>query len=124
VRLLLDTHILLWALSDAHRLRRRGRELIDGADAFVSAASIWEISIKAALGKLRASPDQVIGALPRAGLKSLPVTLEHAAALLRTDLKHRDPFDRMLITQARTEGLTLLTNDRALAAYGDDVLIL
>jgi PIN domain nuclease of toxin-antitoxin system len=124
MRLLLDTHILLWALSDAQRLGRRGRELIDDSDAYVSAASIWEISIKVALGKLQAAPDKVNAALTPAGFKSLPVTLAHAAALLRLEPKHRDPFDRMLVTQARAEGMTLLTNDEALATYGDEVLVL
>ena len=124
MRLLLDTHILLWALSEPQRLGRRGRELIDDADTYVSAASIWEISIKVALGKLNAAPAKVSAALAPAGFKSLPVTVEHAAAVVQLEKMHRDPFDRMLVTQARSEGMKLLTNDEALTLYGEDVLVL
>jgi PIN domain nuclease of toxin-antitoxin system len=123
VRLLLDTHLLLWALSAPSRLPRRARSLIDSADVYVSAASIWEISIKAALGKLRADPHEVRATLPTAGFLELPITGEHAALVIGLPPIHRDPFDRLLIAQAQAEPMHLLTNDAALASYGDLVTV-
>lgn len=86
---------------------------------FVSAASIWEVSIKAALGKLDADPAALLAEIEPAGFRLLPVTGEHAAAVARLPPIHNDPFDRMLVAQARTEPLLLLTNDGLLAGYGD-----
>jgi PIN domain nuclease of toxin-antitoxin system len=124
MRLLLDTHILLWALADARRLGHRGRELIDASEAYVSAASIWEVSIKAALGKLQASPRILTDALAPAGYRTLSVTPEHAAQVHLLEPLHRDPFDRMLIAQARAEGMSLLTDDEALSIYGPCIQLL
>jgi PIN domain nuclease of toxin-antitoxin system len=121
VRVLLDTHPLLWALSAPARLPPAARRLIQGADVYVSAASIWEISIKAALGKLTADPNEVLAALEPAGFLSLPVTGDHAARVASLPPLHRDPFDRLLVAQALTEPMRLVTNDPWLGRYGDIV---
>lgn len=123
VRIILDTHLLLWALSAPSKLPARARKLIADADVYVSAASIWEISIKAGLGKLSADPGEVLAALEPGGFLELPITGEHAARVKLLPQLHRDPFDRLLIAQALTEPMRLLTNDSALAGYGDIVSV-
>jgi PIN domain nuclease of toxin-antitoxin system len=123
VRILLDTHLLLWALGAPARLPTRAQTLIADGDVYVSAASIWEISIKSALGKLTAEPREVLAALGPAGFIELPVTGEHAAHVLHLPPIHRDPFDRLLVAQALAEPMLLLTNDAALAGYGDLVSV-
>jgi PIN domain nuclease of toxin-antitoxin system len=121
LKLLLDTHALLWALLDDERLTASARRAIERADAvFVSAASIWEIALKQRLGKL---PHLHIGAgeIPQLVIDSrfseLPVTLVHAARVAELPQHHRDPFDHLLIAQALAERLTLLTADPLLARY-------
>lgn len=120
-RLLLDTHFLLWAVGAPKKLPSAARKRIDDSEVFVSAASIWEVSIKAALGKLQADPAELLAAIEPAGFSLLPISGEHAAAVARLPPLHNDPFDRMLVAQAKTEPLLLLTNDSALAGYGDCV---
>jgi PIN domain nuclease of toxin-antitoxin system len=120
-RILLDTHLLLWAVSDPKKLPPQARRQIDEAAVFVSAASIWEVSIKAALGKLTADPGQLLAEIEPAGFRLLPVTGQHAAAVALLPALHNDPFDRMLVAQAKTEPLILLTNDSMLGGYGDCV---
>jgi len=120
-RILLDTHLLLWAVSEPRKLPKEARRWIDEAEVFVSAASIWEVSIKAALGKLAADPSELLAEVEPAGFRLLPVGGDHAAAVSLLPALHKDPFDRMLIAQAKTEPLLLLTNDAALPAYGDCV---
>ena len=120
-RILLDTHLLLWALAEPRKLPPGARGRIEGAEVFVSAASLWEVSIKSALGKLSADPAELLAEIEPAGFSLLPVTGEHAAAVARLPALHADPFDRMLIAQAKTEPLLLLTNDDLLAGYGDCV---
>jgi len=119
VRLLLDTHVLLWALATPARLPARVAAAVRDPEssAFVSAASIWEIAIKAALGKLSADVDEVVATLDAVGFEPLDVSLTHAAAVRRLPDHHRDPFDRMLVAQAIQDGLTIVTHDRAFAAY-------
>jgi len=124
MRLLLDTHVLLWALSEPRRVGREGLALIDRAEVHVSAASIWEISIKAAQGKLKISPDTVLKAIEPAGFSILSIKGEHAARVFDLGMHHNDPFDRLLVAQAQLESMTLLTNDEALAAYGSCVHVL
>lgn len=125
MRLLLDTHILLWWLSDDPTLPPRAGELI--ADSrnpiFVSPMSLWEIAIKSQLGKLRADIDEVRTAALQSGFQPLPFTLDHAAAVARLPPHHRDPFDRGLLAQALVEPLRVLTHDETLAAYGEHVLL-
>lgn len=113
MRVLLDTHLLLWALATPAKLPSRARERIIAADVYVSAASIWEISIKAALGKLAADPRDVLAAVAPAGFSLLPVTGEHAAKAVDLPALHRDPFDRMLAAQAIVEDMPLVTADPA-----------
>ena len=119
MRVLLDTHLLLWALGSPLKLSADTRKLVDTSEVFVSAASIWEISIKAGLGKLKADVAEVLAAIAPAGLGLLPITAEHAARVARLPTHHKDPFDRILIAQALTEPMILLTNDKALKPYGD-----
>jgi len=123
VRLLLDTHTLLWWLDGDRRLSRRARAAIgdDGNAVFVSAASAWELATKARLGKLPGAVDvatDVAGCLTRQGFLELPITVLHAqrAGSLRID--HRDPFDRMLIAQAQMEDLPIVTNEGLFDGFG------
>ena len=120
-RILLDTHLLLWAVAEPRKLPPEARRRIDATDVFVSAVSIWEVSIKAALGKLAADPAELLAEIEPAGFTLLPITGEHAAAVARLPAVHTDPFDRMLVSQAKTEPLLLLTNDSVLTGYGDCV---
>lgn len=117
-RLLLDTHTLLWWLSDDSRLGAAARALIadERNEVWVSAASAWEISIKKALGKLE-SPENLDGIVADEGFARLPVTFFHGEQAGALPPLHRDPFDRMLIAQAQAEGLELITADERLAAY-------
>jgi PIN domain nuclease of toxin-antitoxin system len=121
VRLLLDTHLLLWAAASSARLPREARELLqdDTNDVYYSAASIWEIAIKSSLRRkdFRIDLTQLLGILPEMGLIELPVTAGHAARVTELPLIHRDPFDRLLIAQSVAEPLTLLTNDALLDRY-------
>jgi len=121
VRLLLDTHLLLWAAARSARLPREARELLqdDSNDVYYSAASIWEIAIKSSLRRkdFRVDLTQLLATLPEMGLVELPVTAAHAAGVTRLPPIHRDPFDRLLIAQSIVEPLTLLTNDALLDRY-------
>jgi PIN domain nuclease of toxin-antitoxin system len=124
LKILLDTHVLLWWLADSPSLSGQARALItDPANAvFVSAVSHWEIRLKESLGKLRLPRDfeERLGA---EFFESLPLTSSQARQVALLPWHHRNPFDRMLVAQARTEGLTLLTADDAVAAYGDFVRV-
>ena len=123
MRILLDTHLLLWALSSPAKLPAATRRQIESAEVFVSAASIWEISIKCAIGKLEADPAEILAGVEPAGFDLLPVTGEHAVKVARLPPLHRDPFDRMLVAQASTEPMILLTDDAELRGYGDFVQV-
>jgi PIN domain nuclease of toxin-antitoxin system len=118
LKLLLDTHVLLWVLTDSPQLSRRARKLLsDPENAFwVSAASAWEIAIKVRLGKLRLDGpfSTLVEAVEQAGLQTLDVTLRHATALELVSAEHGDPFDRLLLAQCEVETLRLLTADRRL----------
>jgi PIN domain nuclease of toxin-antitoxin system len=118
VRLLLDTHVFLWWLADDDRLKEAEREAIRDPenDVYLSAASIWEIVIKRGLGRLRV-PEPASAAARRLGLQPLPITFEHAEATASLPPLHGDPFDRILVAQARTETLTLVSYDKAIRAY-------
>jgi PIN domain nuclease of toxin-antitoxin system len=122
VRLLLDTHVLLWWLAGDATLARRARRLIaNEPEVFASAASAWEIAIKRALGKLEA-PEDLAAALDAGGIERLPIEFEHAAVAGSLPRHHDDPFDRMLVAQAQCEGLTLLTSDPRISSYAVAVL--
>ncbi len=120
---MLDTHTLLWAIGHVARLRPETRALLADADneMFVSPISVWETSMKVAAGKVTLSGD-LVGTLEASSFEELEVTYRHAVEAGGLPLHHRDPFDRMLVAQARLEGLTLITTDRKLAAY--DVALL
>jgi PIN domain nuclease of toxin-antitoxin system len=124
LRLLLDTPALLWALSGSGELPASLRDALeDQANVvFVSAASVWEMAIKQARGKLRYPADEVAAALRRASLLELPVTVRHAEAAASLPPHHRDPFDRMLVAQAQLEGLSLVSRDPAVRRYQVTVL--
>lgn len=115
---------MLWALASPARLPVRARSALEGAgnDVFVSAASIWEIAIKSALGKVEADVDQVARASVEAGFQELAVGFVHAARVASLPPHHRDPFDRLLVAQAVEDGLTLVSGDDALAVYGVQTL--
>ncbi|CAN5760263.1 type II toxin-antitoxin system VapC family toxin [soil metagenome] len=124
MRLLLDTHVFLWTLADDPRLSREARRAMEEAmEVFVSAASIWEIAIKAALGKLDADPAEFAAAIEPAGFTELPVSARHAAGVRALPLHHADPFDRLLVAQALAEPMRLLTADAVLARYSELVLV-
>lgn len=120
---LLDTHILLWYLEDDPRLTADVRTQVGDAQTrvYVSVASIWEMSIKRAQGKLT-MPDDMQAALVAYQFDLLTITLAHALAAGILPLHHRDPFDRMLVAQAQLEGLTLVTHDARLRPYGGNIL--
>jgi PIN domain nuclease of toxin-antitoxin system len=124
LRLLLDTHALLWALAEPGALSRPAREAITRPDSVVlmSAASAWEIGIKRAAGKLEA-PADLETILDRTGIDTLPITVAHALAAGALPPLHADPFDRMLVAQAQIEDLTLVTRDPHVAAYDVAVLV-
>lgn len=123
MRILLDTNIVLWAMSDSAKLSKTARREIEQASVvLVSAASIWEIAIKVALGKLAVDIDELVALLTDAGFESLPVTWKHAQRVHALPLHHRDPFDRLLVVQAISEPLRLVTSDAQLAKYSDLVV--
>jgi PIN domain nuclease of toxin-antitoxin system len=125
VRLLLDTHIALWAITDSPRLSQAARELILGPQniVFFSAASVWEIAIKHGLGRgdMPVSGARAAELFLAAGYLQLPISAEHAAAIEALPLLHTDPFDRLLVAQALTEPLRLLTHDQTVASYGNGI---
>ncbi len=124
MRLLLDTHIFLWVVTDSRKLKGAARRAIAAADAVhVSAASIWEIAIKVRLGKIDGDPQQMADAIVPSGFLELPVSTLHAARVAQLPHHHHDPFDRLLVAQALTEPLVLLTADSLLASYGELVQV-
>lgn len=121
MRILLDTHVFIWAVTDDPRLTQAARVLIEEADnVHVSAASIWEIAIKSALGKIVADAEEMARAIKASGFVELPVSSMHAAQVSKLPLlnSHKDPFDRLLVAQSMTEPLVLLSADPKVVAYG------
>jgi PIN domain nuclease of toxin-antitoxin system len=123
VKLLLDSHVILWALLEPGKIAGTvAAEIVSPANlVFVSPASVWELEIKRACGKLDL-PDDWVGALDAAGFVELPVLRRHAMTAARLPWHHRDPFDRMLIAQAQIQGLRFVSRDRVAAAYGVSLL--
>lgn len=123
MKVLLDTHILLWWLSDDPSLPPLAEDAIANPDVevWVSAVTAWEIAIKRAAGRLEA-PDDLLDALAANDFDSLPITASHALAAGALPDHHADPFDRMLIAQARAEGLTLISVDGRFPDYDVDLL--
>lgn len=127
MRLLLDSHTFLWWVKDDPALRRWARAAIADADneCFLSHASIWEMAIKASLGKLKlpSKAERFAGEHCEAnGFHLLPITLAHVASIEGLPFHHRDPFDRLLVAQARHEAMTLVSRDASLRAYGVSVI--
>jgi PIN domain nuclease of toxin-antitoxin system len=124
MRLLLDTHIFYWSFYEQGRLSPKALELIDGAEEiFVSAASVWEISIKVRLGKIQADPLELVALIEASGFQELPVWSKHALLVAGLPMHHTDPFDRLLIAQAISEPLHLLTADAQLKQYSELVIL-
>jgi PIN domain nuclease of toxin-antitoxin system len=123
LRLLLDTHAALWWLLDDTRIGSSAAVELetDSNDVLLSAVVVWEIAIKRGRGKLSAPPD-LMESLLEAGAAPLPVTLEHAAGVEALPQHHSDPFDRLLIAQARNEGAVIVTRDAVFGAYGVPVV--
>jgi PIN domain nuclease of toxin-antitoxin system len=119
MNLLLDTHVFFWAIEDSPLLSDEARQAItDGHNiVFVSAATAWEIAIKRAIGKLRTPAGDYLEELRVHRFTALDITSEHALAVEMLPPHHRDPFDRMLVAQARLEKLTLVTHDPRLRSY-------
>lgn len=127
MKLLLDTHILLWAASTPQKLTPKILKLIEDEqnELFYSAASIWEIVIKSSLGRTDFQVDPRIfrTALEDHGYRQLPITSEHVLLVQGLAPRHKDPFDRILVAQASVEGMGLLTMDQAVMDYGGTVIL-
>ena len=127
MRLLVDTHILLWAVNDQMRLDATTRSLLISGenDVLFSAASIWEIAIKARLRRadFEAHPEEVLQAARTIGFVELPIKADLAVRVADLPLHHRDPFDRLLIVQAMADPMRLLTSDPLLVQYSDLVML-
>jgi len=123
MRLLADTQIVYWVYHEPEKLSAAARQYLDDADAvYVSAASVWEISIKVKLGKLKADPERLVQRIQLAGMRELPVFSRHTVLVADMPLHHTDPFDRLLIAQAMSEPLHLLTADTRMKRYSNLVI--
>lgn len=121
-RYLLDTHVVLWALTEPRRLSPAVRDILDHAPVFVSAVSVWEALLKHSQGRLRLPEGSLIQAIERAGAKFLPLMPEHAESAAALGLLHGDPMDRLLIGSARVEGMILLTRDAQILEHAGPAL--
>ena len=122
MKLLLDTHVVLWWVRDDPRLKPAARKAIATADiVWVSAATAWEIAIKVSCRRLLVS-EPVHVTVAADDFMELPISLAHAETAATLPLHHADPFDRLLVAQARAEGATIVTHDRALEPYGASIL--
>ncbi|KAB0514726.1 type II toxin-antitoxin system VapC family toxin [Pseudomonas extremorientalis] len=118
MRVLLDTHILLWTLTEDPRLSGKARKLIENAaEIYISAATFWEMAIKVGLGKLAVDLDEIREYCLESGFVELPVTSEHAIAVKDLEHHHNDPFDRLIVATAMSEPIRLLTADPHIAQY-------
>ena len=124
MRLLLDSHALLWFLTTPEKLPAAAHRAIQSAEneVYASLASAWEISIKVAIRKLDFDVQSLERALAATGIQALGISLQHTARVSALPLHHRDPFDRMLVAQAMCESMTLVSRDRELAKYGVKLL--
>jgi PIN domain nuclease of toxin-antitoxin system len=126
MKLLLDTHLLLWAAGQPEKLSDSARILLTSSDnvLFFSAASLWEIVIKLGLGRkdFKVDPHRLRKTLVTHGYIEMPITAEHALRVDALPLLHKDPFDRLLVAQARAEGMILLTSDAAVSQYHESVM--
>lgn len=118
MRVLIDTQALLWWLIDSDQLGEKSRRIFLSEEPIISPVVIWEIAIKANLGKLQADVSQVCLAVAEAGFERIGFADSHMIALSRLDLHHRDPFDRMLVAQSISEDVPVLTSDSKISLYG------
>ena len=127
MNLLLDTHIALWAITDSPRLSQEARQLIESpaTNVWVSAASVWEIAIKHSLGRgdMPVSSEDARRYFVDSGYQILPIEAEHAIAVESLPGHHQDPFDRILVAQAMTEPMRLMTHDPKVALYSDAIIM-
>lgn len=124
MRILLDTHVYLWWIADSPALPQAARRMIEDAEVvFVSSASLWEAMIKVGIGKLEAEPAELVDGIKGSGFEELAITSTHTLSLQKLENFHKDPFDRMLVAQAVSEPLHLVTADSVLAAYSDLVIV-
>lgn len=122
MRLLLDSHVVLWIAGDITPPKGRSEAIIKSArEVFYSASTLWELGIKRSKGKLN-YPDILVSDLIANGFVELPITAAHAVRAAALPLHHQDPFDRMLVAQAQAERLTLVTADRLLSSYDVEIL--
>jgi hypothetical protein len=124
VRLLLDTQVLLWALAAPERLPKPVQAELAVAEVYYSAASIWEITLHRSAGRLDFDAATIVAAAEETRFTAVAVSVRHVTATAPLVARHRDPFDRLLLAQALTEPLVLLTNDANLAAHGHPVRLL
>lgn len=126
MNLLLDTHVALWAITDSPKLPKKAREMIESpkSSIWISAATIWEIAIKHGLGRgdMPVSGQDALRYFRDSGYRFLSVEPEHAAAVEELPAHHGDPFDRILVAQALTEPMRLITHDPVVARYNDTIL--
>lgn len=125
MRILLDTHIFLWWINGEAKKLKSAKAMISKAnEIYVSSASIWEACIKSQLGKLNADISELANAIEASGFLELPITVKHATMVRQLPDLHRDPFDRILISQAICEPLQFLTVDKFLTSYTDLVKLI
>ena len=120
MNILLDTHIFIWWNDEPTKITKKARQVIEDQSntIYISAVVIWEMTVKTMLGKLE-SPDDPLAIAIREGFVPLPITGQHALTLKTLENHHSDPFDRLLIAQAKHEGFTLLTHDKTIMSYAD-----
>ncbi len=125
MRVLLDTHILLWWLKDDRKLPNDATNIIENTtnDIFVSAVNAWEIAIKKSMGRIQIDMNEFLESIRNSGFGVLNVTVNHACQVVGLPDHHKDPFDRMLIAQSIVEPMRLLTHDELLTQYGKHVLL-
>ncbi len=126
MNILLDTHVALWAITDSPKLPKKAREVIESprSSVWISAASVWEIAIKHALGRgdMPVSSQDATRYFRESGYRFLPVEAEHTVAVEELPAHHQDPFDRILVAQALVEPLRLMTHDPVMARYSDTII--
>lgn len=126
MNLLLDTHVALWAITDNPKLSQKARDLIQATTTtvWVSAASVWEIAIKRALGRgdMPVSSQDAVRYFKESGYRFLSIDVEHAVAVESLPAHHQDPFDRILVAQALIEPMRLMTHDALVALYSDTII--
>ena len=125
MKILLDTHILLWWLNDDEKLSENARQFIRNPDnvIYVSHVSLWEIQIKTMTGKLNADLGAIIQQLSENDFQQFPLHTNHILALAKLAPNHQDPFDRMLISQAISEPLHLITHDKNISLYSESIIL-